>query len=81
VGPQSKAVWYDAEIYDDEVQNKIRKGLIQHVSVGADYERIDVLGGKVPHGLHNAELILLRFRAYQKQTFKRIVKDIKEEIS
>jgi len=57
--PENKAVWYEAEIYDDEVQNKIRKGLIQHVSVGADYERIDVLDGKVPHGLHNAELSLV----------------------
>jgi len=57
--PQSKAVWYEAEIYDDEVQNKIRKGLIQHVSVGADYERIDILDGRVPHGLHNAELSLV----------------------
>jgi len=29
------------------------------VSVGADYETIDVLDGKVPHGLHNAELSLV----------------------
>jgi hypothetical protein len=52
-------LWYEAEIYDDETAEKIRKGLIQHVSVGADYERIDVLDGKVPHGLHNAELSLV----------------------
>jgi len=52
-------LWYEAEIYDDEVAEKIRKGLIQHVSVGADYERIDILNGKVPHGLHNAELSLV----------------------
>jgi len=52
-------LWYEAEVYDDEVAEKIRKGLIQHVSVGADYERIDVLDGKVPHGLHNAELSLV----------------------
>ena len=57
--PQTQAVWYEAEIYDDEVAEKIRKGLIQHVSVGADYETIDVLDGKVPHGLHNAELSLV----------------------
>lgn len=57
--PQAQAVWYEAEIYDDEIAEKIRKGLIQHVSVGADYERIDVLDGKVPHGLHNAELSLV----------------------
>jgi len=57
--PQTQAVWYEAEIYDDETAEKIRKGLIQHVSVGADYETIDVLDGKVPHGLHNAELSLV----------------------
>ena len=52
-------LWYEAEIYDDEVAAKIRKGLIQHVSLGADYETIDILDGKVPHGLHNAELSLV----------------------
>ncbi len=52
-------LWYEAEIYDDEVAEKIRKGLIRHVSVGADYETIDFLDGKVPHGLHNAELSLV----------------------
>lgn len=52
-------LWYEAEIYDDETAEKIRKGLIQHVSVGADYEAVDVVDGKVPHGLHNAELSLV----------------------
>jgi len=52
-------LWYEAEVYDDEVAEKIRKGVIQHVSVGADYETIDILDGKVPHGLHNAELSLV----------------------
>ncbi|MEM3641985.1 MAG: hypothetical protein QXH37_08710, partial [Candidatus Bathyarchaeia archaeon] len=52
-------LWYEAEIYDDEIADKIRKGLIRHVSVGADYETIDVLDGKIPHGLHNAELSLV----------------------
>jgi hypothetical protein len=52
-------LWYEAEIYESEVADKIRKGLVQHVSVGADYEAIDVVDGKVPHGLHNAELSLV----------------------
>ena len=52
-------LWYEAEIYESDVADKIRKGLIQHVSVGADYEVIDVVDGKVPHGLHNAELSLV----------------------
>lgn len=53
------ALWYEAEIYESEIADKIRKGLIQHVSVGADYEAIDIVDGKVPHGLHNAELSLV----------------------
>jgi hypothetical protein len=52
-------LWYEAEIYDEETAAKIRKGLVGHVSVGADYETIDILDGKVPHGLHNAELSLV----------------------
>ncbi|MEM3699834.1 MAG: hypothetical protein QXL57_03070 [Candidatus Bathyarchaeia archaeon] len=52
-------LWYEAEIYDDEIAEKIRKGLIGHVSVGADYETIDFVDGKIPHGLHNAELSLV----------------------
>ncbi|MEM1563629.1 MAG: hypothetical protein QW161_03020 [Candidatus Bathyarchaeia archaeon] len=52
-------LWYEAEIYDDEVAGKIRKGLIRHVSIGADYERLDFVDGKVPRGLHNAELSLV----------------------
>jgi hypothetical protein len=32
--PQTQAVWYEAEIYDDELAEKIRKGIIQHVSIG-----------------------------------------------
>ncbi|MCW4024765.1 MAG: hypothetical protein NWF01_07005 [Candidatus Bathyarchaeota archaeon] len=52
-------LWYEAEIYDTETAEKIRKGLVQHVSVGADYEAIDLVDGKVPHGLHNAELSLV----------------------
>jgi hypothetical protein len=52
-------LWYEAEIYDEETAEKIRKGLIRHVSIGADYEAVDILDGKVPHGLHNAELSLV----------------------
>lgn len=52
-------LWYEAEIYDEPTAEKIRKGLIQHVSVGADYEAIDLVDGKIPHGLHNAELSLV----------------------
>jgi hypothetical protein len=52
-------LWYEAEIYDDETAEKIRKGLIRHVSVGADYETIDIVDGKIPHGLCNAEISLV----------------------
>lgn len=66
VGKVTKTEWdgqnllYEAEIYDEETAAKIRKGMIRHVSVGADYETLDVTaGGNVPHGLHNAEMSLV----------------------
>ncbi|MGB9842098.1 MAG: hypothetical protein ACPLKZ_05165 [Candidatus Bathyarchaeales archaeon] len=52
-------LWYNAEIYDEEIAEKIRRGLIRHVSVGADYETIDTVDGKIPHGLCNAEISLV----------------------
>jgi hypothetical protein len=54
-----EALWYEAEIYEGDVVDKIRKGLPQHVSVAADYETLDTVDGRVPHGLHNAELSLV----------------------
>jgi hypothetical protein len=65
VGKVTKTTWdgqrllYEAEVFDEETADKIRKGLIQHVSIGADYETLDFLTGKVPHGLHNAEISLV----------------------
>jgi hypothetical protein len=52
-------LWYEAEIYDEETAEKIRKGLLRHVSVGADYETVDIVDGKIPHGLCNAEISLV----------------------
>jgi hypothetical protein len=63
VGKVIKTDWdgqnllYEAEIYDEDTAGKIRKGLIQHVSVGADYDTLD--SANVPHGLHNAEMSLV----------------------
>ncbi len=65
VGKVTKTQWdgqnlqYEAEIYDEDTAEKIRKGLIRHVSVGADYQTIDLVNGKVPHGLYNAEMSLV----------------------
>lgn len=65
VGKVTRTDWdgqnllYVAEIYDEETAQKIRNGLIQHVSVGADYATVDLVSGKVPHGLHNAEISLV----------------------
>lgn len=52
-------LWYEAEVYDEETALKIRKGLIRHVSVGADYEAFDIVDGRIPHGLCNAEISLV----------------------
>ena len=56
---KEKAIWYEAEIYDDEIANKIKAGLIQHVSIAADYEIIEPVNGKIPHGLQFTELSLV----------------------
>ncbi|HSV49378.1 MAG TPA: hypothetical protein VLH35_03600, partial [Candidatus Acidoferrales bacterium] len=56
---EKRCLLYEADIYDKEVAEKIRRGLIQHVSVGADYQTIDLVNAKVPHGLYNAELSLV----------------------
>jgi hypothetical protein len=52
-------LWYEAEVYDEEAAMKIRRGLIRHVSVGADYEAFDIVDGRIPHGLCNAEISLV----------------------
>ena len=57
--PTSRCLMYEAEIYDQVTADKIRNGLIQHVSVGADYDTLDTVDANVPHGLHNAELSLV----------------------
>ncbi len=65
VGKVVKTAWdgqnlsYEAEIFDEETAAKIRQGLIRHVSIGADYETIDLINGKIPHGLYNAEMSLV----------------------
>ena len=65
VGKVTKTEWdgqnllYVAEIYDEDTAAKIRTGLIRHVSVGADYQTVDLVNGKVPHGLYNAEMSLV----------------------
>jgi hypothetical protein len=62
VGKATKATWdgqrlmYEAQVFDEETAEKIRKDRIKHVSVGADYETLDLVTGKVPHGLHNSEI-------------------------
>ena len=58
--PESFAVEFEGEITDDEIARKIRDGEIRHVSLGADYERIDSFDGySVPRGLRFKELSLV----------------------
>ncbi len=54
-----QCLWYEAEIYDEETAGKVRNGLIRHISVGADYETVDIVNGRIPHGLSNAEISLV----------------------
>ena len=55
----SRSLLYEAEIYDQAIADKVRNGLIQHVSVGADYNSLDVIDAKVPHGLFNPKVSLV----------------------
>lgn len=55
----SRVITYEAEIFDQAVAEKIRNGLIRHVSVGADYEAVDVVDAKVYRGLYDPELSLI----------------------
>lgn len=57
--PGEKALLYEGEIYDDEVANKIRAGLIRHVSIGADYQVLEPVNGQIPRGLRFRELSLV----------------------
>ena len=44
---------------DPVIADKVRNGLIQHVNVGADYNTLDAVDAKVPHGLFNPKLSLV----------------------
>ncbi|MCD6236038.1 MAG: hypothetical protein J7J94_03510 [Thaumarchaeota archaeon] len=55
-----KALRYEAEIFDEAAAEKIRSGLVKHVSLGADYERIDLVDDViVPRDLHLREISLV----------------------
>ena len=54
-----QAIKFEGEIYDDEVADKIRLGLIQHVSIAADYEVLEPFDGVIPYGLRFRELSLV----------------------
>ncbi|MDW8042594.1 MAG: hypothetical protein RMJ75_07355, partial [Nitrososphaerota archaeon] len=58
--PEKRQVEYEGEIFDKDVETKIRAGAIRHVSLGADYERIDSFDSvQVPRGLAFRELSLV----------------------
>ncbi|MEM4497323.1 MAG: phage capsid protein [Nitrososphaerota archaeon] len=58
--PEKLQVEFIGEILDPDVADKIKHGLIKHVSLGADYERIDQLDGvNVIRGLEFRELSLV----------------------
>jgi len=53
------AIKFEAEIYDEEVAEKIRLGLIRHVSIAADYEFLEPVVGVISRGLRFRELSLV----------------------
>jgi len=55
-----KAIMYEAEIYDEEIIEKIKHGLIKHVSIAADYKVLSYTPeGRLPRGLEFYELSLV----------------------
>jgi hypothetical protein len=77
--PTSRCLLYEAEIYDQVIADKIRNGLIQHVSVGADYDALDVVDAKIPHGLSKPELSLVAVPGIP-ETNIRVLEHLKENL-
>jgi hypothetical protein len=58
--PEKRVIWFTAEVYDDEVADKIRAGIIKHVSICADYDVLEPFDSiKIPYGLEFRELSLV----------------------
>jgi hypothetical protein len=58
--PDKMEVMYEAIITDPEAEQKIRSGIPFRVSLGADYERIDIIDGvEVPRNLFFKEISLV----------------------
>ncbi|RLG06508.1 MAG: hypothetical protein DRN68_06855, partial [Thaumarchaeota archaeon] len=56
----NKVLRYEAEIFDESAADKIRSGLVKHVSLGADYETMDLIDDVIiPRNLHLREISLV----------------------
>ena len=75
----TKLLMYEGEIYDQPAADKIRNGLIQHVSVGADYASIDEFNAHAFHGLSNPELSLVAVPGFP-ETNIRIMEHLRESL-
>jgi len=53
--------YYEGEIYDEDAIDKIRRGVVNHVSIGADYTTYEIVNGIMPKGLkkEGAEMSLV----------------------
>lgn len=57
---QRPFLYYEGEVWDEDFGDKIRRGLIRHVSPAADYKSFEIVNGRVPVGFPtNAELSLV----------------------
>jgi len=57
---KSPYLYYEGEIYDDQLIVKIKKGIIRHVSPAADYSTFETVNGIRPSGIpKNAEMSLV----------------------
>lgn len=74
--PEKLQVEFIGYIYDKDVADKIKAGLIKHVSLGADYERIDEIDGlNVVRGLRFRELSLVAVPGIPEANIRVVEKD------
>ena len=74
--PEKLQVEFIGYVYDEDVADKIKAGLIKHVSLGADYERIDQIDGlNVVRGLRFKELSLVAVPGIPEANIRVVEKD------
>lgn len=79
---KEKAIVFEAEIHDEETAEKIRRGLIKHVSIGADYEILDIEDGiRIPRDLAFRELSLVAVPGDREANIVMVMEKLVDEVN